>query len=71
LKLRVERKAGEMLGRLERDQGGSGKFGSSNDGQTSEYAKVLEDTDTSRQDASRWQAENKISEEKFERKRRH
>jgi hypothetical protein len=65
LKLRAERKAGEMLEILER---GKPYPGSSmpDVGHGSEYSKVLEETDTSRQDASRWQKIAEIPEERFE-----
>lgn len=75
VKLRAERKAGELLRELEREQGGSGRFGSSNNGQTglgnvaqtvSEYRAVLDETGTTRQDANRWQKIAEIPEPVFE-----
>jgi phage N-6-adenine-methyltransferase len=67
IKLRAERKAGELLAGLERERGGSGRFGSSIDVQTaSPYAATLAETDTSRQQANRWQAVAQMPEEKFE-----
>jgi hypothetical protein len=42
--------------RLEKKPGQRKDLTSPDVGQGSEYSKVLEDTDTSRQDASRWQA---------------
>lgn len=65
VKLRAERRAGEMLERLERNIGGDRKS-TPNVGHCSEYGKVLEDTDTTRQDASRWQTIAGMEEEKFE-----
>lgn len=58
IKLRAERKAGELLAQLERDViafGGSRPHSVSDDGHRSEYTEVLEDTGTTRQDANRWQ----------------
>lgn len=54
------RKAGEILAQLNREKGGNSRYGFadglSNDGHTvSEYALVLSDTGTTRQDANRWQ----------------
>jgi ParB family chromosome partitioning protein len=67
IKLRAERKAGELLAGLERGQGGHTRFGSSSDGQTeSPYAATLADTDTTRQQANRWQTVARLPEEKFE-----
>lgn len=55
VKLRAERKAGEMLGRLERGEAGRPEKNHPDVGTISEYQKVLEDTSTTTQDASRWQ----------------
>jgi len=67
IKLRAERKAGELLKELEREQGGSGRFGSSNNGQTvSEYRAVLDETGTTRQDANRWETIAALPEPVFE-----
>jgi transposase len=57
IKLLAERKAGELLATLERDKGGSGRFGSSDVGQAepSDYAAALSESGTTRQDAHRWQ----------------
>lgn len=53
----AERKAGEMLKELERDQGGSGRFGSGNGAQTaSKYKAALDGADVERRQANRWQA---------------
>jgi len=44
-----DRAAGELLGQLERGQGGSGRFGSSTDGQTvSAYAQALSEANAKR-----------------------
>jgi hypothetical protein len=64
LKLRAERKAGEMLARLEGKDRGRPKL--SDAGQLSEFNQVLEDTQTTKQDASRWQKIAEIPEERFE-----
>lgn len=67
IKLRAERKAGELLAGLEREQGGSGRFGSSDVGQTtSPYAAALEQAAVTRQDAGRWQGVAAVPEEAFE-----
>lgn len=74
IKLRAERKAGEMLAQLATDQGGVGRRGKhdiigslSNAGQTSsEFALVLDETNTSRQDANRWQQIARLPEPVFE-----
>jgi N6-adenosine-specific RNA methylase IME4 len=64
-----------LLAQLEREQGGATRFGSSNNGQTglgnvaqtiSEYRAVLDQTGTTRQDASRWQKIADIPEPVFE-----
>ena len=65
MKLRAERKAGEMLGRLERGEAHRPKK-LPNDGKLSEFNQVLKDTETSTQDASRWQKIAEIPEERFE-----
>jgi len=67
IKLRAERKAGELLAGLEREQGGSGRFGSSDVGQTeSPYAAALDESGTTRQDAHRWQKVADVPEDAFE-----
>lgn len=66
IKLRAERKAGELLAQLEREQGGSGRYGSSDVGQTSEYSTVLDESHTTRQDANRWQKIAELPEPAFE-----
>ena len=55
---RAERKAGELLQQLERNQGGAGKFGtvhSSVEQTVSEYREVLTDSDIAPTTAHRWQ----------------
>lgn len=72
IKLRAERKAGEMLAQLER--GTSGKYGLLEGRAAShvplvnhtEYAAVLEETNTSRFDANRWQQIATLPEPVFE-----
>jgi len=61
----LSRKAGEMLGRLERGEAHRPKK-LPNDGKLSEFNQVLKDTETSTQDASRWQKIAEIPEERFE-----
>jgi len=63
--IRGKRKAGEVLAQLEREQGKRNDT-LSNVGQSSEYAKVLEESGTSRQDANRWQTIAIMPEDKFE-----
>ncbi len=53
IKLRAERKAGEMLAGLERQPGRRSDITLSTIGQGSEYATVLEETDTTRQAVAR------------------
>lgn len=58
LRLRAERKAGELLAELERDKGGSGKFGtvhSSLEQTVSPYRTVLTENDIAPTTAHRWQ----------------
>ena len=59
VKLRAERKAGELLAQLKRDTPQTANpsgLPKSNDGHgSSEYQAALEETGTSRQDAKRWQ----------------
>jgi phage N-6-adenine-methyltransferase len=56
IKLKAERKAGELLARLERRPGERTDRTSPNDGRGSEYAEALAGADVSTQNASRWQA---------------
>ena len=55
IKLRAERKAGEMLAGLERATPYPGSSTISNVGNGSDYRAVLEETDTPYQTANRWQ----------------
>jgi ParB family chromosome partitioning protein len=64
VKLRAERKAGEMLGILERGKTGPKIIG--NDADNSEYRRVLDDTETPDRDASRWQTIAGMDDDKFE-----
>lgn len=66
IKLRAERKAGELLVMMERGVPKPGGRTMPDVGHSSEYAKVLSETNTTRQDASRWQAEAAIPAERFE-----
>lgn len=70
IKLRAERKAGELLAGLERGQGpGRGNTAekiSSNGNLLSPYAETLADTATTYQQANRWQTVARLPEEKFE-----
>jgi len=70
IKLRAERRAGELLAEIEKGGGGdrrSDDFQMSTDGHLiSEYAQVLKDTSTSRQAANRWQLEATVPEPVFE-----
>jgi len=70
IKIRAERKAGEMLEGLERGQGGDRRsdiFQTSNNGlMKSNYAAVLEETDTTRQAAARWQKIAALPDAQFE-----
>jgi len=66
IKLLAERKAGELLGKLERKQGARVDLTSGDVAEGSQYAKVLTETNTSPRDASRWQTISTISPEKFE-----
>jgi len=64
VKLRAERKAGEMLAILERGEAHRPKL--ADVGKLTEFNQVLKDIDTSHQDASRWQMIAEMKEEKFE-----
>lgn len=73
IKLRAERKAGELLAQLEKNgvpQGlagpGRGNKNLPDVGQVSEYRAVLDETGTTRQDANRWQKIAEIPEPVFE-----
>lgn len=69
IKLRAERKAGEMLAGLERGTGGQPfhqSYSSSGGQVESEYREVLEDTGTTRQTAARWQKIAALTEDQFE-----
>lgn len=55
MKLRAERKAGELLAQLERDKGGRPAENSSQAVTGSEYAAVLSENDINRMTAHRWQ----------------
>lgn len=65
IKLRAERKAGELLAGLERATPQTAVIMSSV-GHDTEYAQVLADTDTNRQQAHRWQKIAAIPEPEFE-----
>ena len=65
IKLRAERKAGEMLAGLERATPQMARI-MSNAGRDSEYATVLEETDTTRQAAARWQKIAALPDDQFE-----
>jgi len=64
LKLRAERKAGEMLEILERGKTGPKISGDVAD--KSEYRRVLEESKTEPTEARRWQKIAEIPEERFE-----
>lgn len=76
IKLRAEWEMGALLAQSQREQGGSGRFGLSIDGQTnglgtsaqtvSEYRAVLDATNTTRRDAHRMQTISELAEEAFE-----
>ena len=55
MKLRAERKAGEMLGRLEKSEGGRPVKNSGDVAEVSEYRRVLEESKTEPTEARRWQ----------------
>jgi len=55
IRLRAERKAGQVLAQVQREQGKRTDLTSTNGGGSSEYSRVLDDTGTKQQDASRWQ----------------
>ncbi len=55
VKLRAERKAGELLQQLERDKGGRPAENPSQPVTSSEYSAVLEESDINRMTAHRWQ----------------
>lgn len=65
IKLRAERKAGELLAGLERATPQTAVI-MSNAGHDTEYAQVLADTDTNRQQAHRWQKIAAMPEQRFE-----
>lgn len=67
LKLRAERKAGELLQQLERSNGGRPSENSSQPVKSfSEYATVLEENGINHMTAHRWQAEATVPDELFE-----
>jgi N6-adenosine-specific RNA methylase IME4 len=68
VKIRAERKAGELLKNLDKSDGGKPTHTaySSNVGRVSGYRAVLEDTETSYQTANRWQQVAALPEDKFE-----
>jgi len=69
IKIRAERRAGELLKRLERNTPQTANptgLPMSNNGHGSEYGETLKELKTTRQDAQRWQLESSIPEEKFE-----
>lgn len=65
VKLQTERKAGELLAELEKDQGARNDLTFSNVGKSSEYRAVLSEACTTYQDAIRWQEIAEIPEEVF------
>lgn len=66
IKLRAERKAGELLQQLERDKGGRPAENSSQTVTSSEYAAVLQENDINRMTAHRWQAVATVPDDAFE-----
>lgn len=67
IKLRAERKAGELLAQLERDKGGRPAENSSQPVTSfSQYGAVLNENDINRQTAHRWQTVASIPEDVFE-----
>lgn len=66
IKLRAERKAGELLTELKRETPQTARIASEL-GHDSEYAQALEESNTSRQDANRWQQVAAIPAPIFER----
>ena len=66
IKLRAERRAGELLAELERDKGGRPKNSSQTDTSFSEYTNAIENAGIARATAHRWQEIAGIPEEKFE-----
>lgn len=69
IKLRAERKAGEMLAQLERSplsKGGDTRPASQNVMPVSEYATVLEESNVNHMTAHRWQTEATVPDEVFE-----
>lgn len=66
IKLRAERKAGELLGQLERGKAGRPKKNTSNGGGISEYAATLDASSLNWQSAQRLQTAATLSEERFE-----
>lgn len=65
IKLRAERKAGELLAGLERDKPYPGSSMSSV-GHGSPYAAALDESGTTRQDANRWQQVAEVPEDQFD-----
>ena len=66
IRQRAERKAGEMLGRLEKSEGGRPVKNSGDVAEVSEYRRVLEESKTEPTEARRWQKIAEIPEERFE-----
>lgn len=68
-KVRAERKAGEMLRRLERGKGGQPTHTSLVRVESSEYHKVLEENKIPTMTAFRWQKLAEMPEDKFEKQK--
>jgi N6-adenosine-specific RNA methylase IME4 len=66
LSIRAQRKAGEMFKRLERSKGGRPENSSQAVTSFSEYKATLDETETNRQTANRWQAIAEVPEDAFE-----
>jgi site-specific DNA-methyltransferase (adenine-specific) len=66
IKLRAEREMGALLAQSQKEQGARNDLTLSNNGQSSEYRAVLEETNTTRQDANRMQTISELAEEAFE-----
>ena len=66
IKLRAERKAGELLGELDRDKGGRPEKTNPSLGSVSQYKQVITENDIPHSTAHRWQEVAKIPEPIFE-----
>jgi 16S rRNA G966 N2-methylase RsmD len=66
IKLRAERKAGEMFSQLEKSEGGRPQKTADSVSAVSEYRQTIDEVDVNERVVRRWQTENDVPEEVFE-----